>query len=384
MEKVRYTGRVVELTWNCPYCGRKNRGRDRECVGCGKPRGKETEHDIKDHVAVLEGEEAKKHIKGPDWLCDYCGSYNPAEMRRCESCDAPRGASKDYFAVRKEQEKKEQEEKESVYYQADSTDFIGDHGRKLLKEAEFWNRLMPIFAAVSGIGVIGLLIWFVIWAATPQQLTGTVTDLTWETSISLEEFTTIEDEGWYPPSDARIKYSQERYYDTIQEIDHYDTVTEPVTKYRTVQDPDYVYYTYEDQGNGYALEVEHRVPQSHQEPYIDYESKEVPVYRDVDIFETWYWYEYDRWLTIDTKKASGDKGEEEDPVLEPDGPDQRTTDYSRSYEARIVSDEETYDTAISKELYDILETGDEVQFEVYKLGGVNILAINSTPVETEE
>ena len=88
MEKVRPTGRVREHTWDCPYCGRKNRGRDRECTGCGRPRSTETKFNMNETVAVLDGEEAKKYISGPDWFCECCDSYNPDSVMECKSCGA--------------------------------------------------------------------------------------------------------------------------------------------------------------------------------------------------------------------------------------------------------------------------------------------------------
>lgn len=107
MEKVRPTGRVREHTWDCSYCGRKNRGRDRECAGCSRPQSMETKFNMNETVAVLDGEEAKKYITGPDWFCECCDSYNPDSIVECKSCGAPRGASKNYFEMRRKQEEKE-------------------------------------------------------------------------------------------------------------------------------------------------------------------------------------------------------------------------------------------------------------------------------------
>lgn len=60
METRKFTGRVREHTWDCPHCGRKNRGRDRECAGCGRPRSTETKFNTNETIAVLDGEDAKR------------------------------------------------------------------------------------------------------------------------------------------------------------------------------------------------------------------------------------------------------------------------------------------------------------------------------------
>ena len=174
---------------------------------------------------------------------------------------------------------------------------------------------MSLLIGGSIVAGIALFVWLMIWLITPEQKTGTVTDLTWKTSISLQEYTTIEDEGWDVPIGARIIKSEERWVDTIQEFDHFDIVKMPVTKYKKVQDEDSVWTTMEDLGNGFDEEVEYREEQYHEEPYTVWEDVKVPVYKDVDIYEDWYWYEYDEWITIDTKTTSGHKGTEHDPVL---------------------------------------------------------------------
>lgn len=382
METTRRTGRVVELTWKCSYCGRENRGRDRECQGCGRPRSTDTKYDTGKHIAVLEGKEAEKYLKGPDWFCECCDSYNPADLNECKSCGAPKGASKDYFQMRAEQERKNRQT-EAQYGEPVSHRNSSVTVNRNLSGSPVDNRFGLLKKLVIGGGIaagIGFFIWLMVWFLTPVQKTGTVTDLTWKTSVSMEEFTTIQDEGWHVPAGARTIDSEKRYKETVQEVDYYETVTVPVTKYKTVQDADRVWYTYEDLGNGFAAEVEHREPQYHKESYTVMETQQVPHYKNVDIYAEWYWYEYDKWITIDTRTSNGHKGEEHDPILEAHDPNQRTTNYSRSFGVYIAADEDTYSRSVSQSLYNSMEVGDTILFEVDKLGIITILEINGTPV----
>lgn len=389
METTKRTGRVFENTWDCIYCGQRNRGRDRECVGCGRPRSAKTKYNH-EHIAVLEGTEAEKYCKGPDWFCECCDSYNSAELNECKSCGAPKGASKNYFQIRKEQDEWERQKIVQNNIQTEITvaqDIESDEDEEDFPAVEHTpsRKRNSIFQNLFGIAGIALtvagLIWLVAWLVTPQQKTGTVTDLTWKTSISLEELITEKGEGWDLPIGARTISSERRFKETVQEVDHYDTVTVPVTKYMTVQDEDLVWYTYEDMGNGFDAEIEHRMPQSHEEPYTDYEDKKVPVYKDVDIYADWYKYEVDRWVTIDTKTTQGQKGEEHDPVLTAVGNKQQTTGYSRTFRIYLTTDEETEDFPVSKELYDILEIDDSVKFEINRLGTMKILEINGITIK---
>lgn len=379
----RYTGRVVEHTWNCPYCGRENRGRDRECIGCGRPRGTETKFDTNKHIAVLDGEEAKEYMTGPDWFCECCDSYNPDTLQTCKSCGAPRGASKDYFTKRREQEEKEQQKaaEMSEYsmqseYSEKPVTFYTDHKDPVNTTGMFARILIPVIA------IIALIAGFVFFLK-PTQMEGEVTELAWSSTVNLEEFTTIKDEGWTYPSDARILDRDYKYKETVQVIDHYDTDIQPVTKTRTVQNGYDTYYTYEDMGNGFSAEVEHKTPHYDTETYTDYETVQVPIYRDEDIYDWWYRYEYDRWLKIDTCTNSGDKGEESDPVFEITDDKHRMSAYERHYYMGVQTEEGLTTIEINKIVYDVADVGSDVTYKVNRAGMVTFIRIDDTDIEEE-
>lgn len=93
-------GKIVVGRWDCSYCGTKGiRGSERECPNCGRPRGEDVKFYVDDPKDYVPEDEATKISKEPDWMCEFCGSYNSAKLTKCMSCGAERGKSKDYFQI---------------------------------------------------------------------------------------------------------------------------------------------------------------------------------------------------------------------------------------------------------------------------------------------
>lgn len=95
----------IEGLWDCKYCGQRGiKARFDACASCGKPRGIETIFYLPDHMeeAVLTEEEACKTTNEPDWMCDYCGSYNRSDRFLCEKCGSSKSEStKNYGTIHK-------------------------------------------------------------------------------------------------------------------------------------------------------------------------------------------------------------------------------------------------------------------------------------------
>ena len=83
-------GKIVVGRWDCSYCGTKGiRGSERECPNCGRPRGEDVKFYVDDPKDYVPEDEATKISKEPDWMCEFCGSYNSAKLTKCkvlESC----------------------------------------------------------------------------------------------------------------------------------------------------------------------------------------------------------------------------------------------------------------------------------------------------------
>lgn len=92
----------IEGLWDCVYCDTKAiKARYDSCTSCGKPRGIETMFYLPDDLdaATLTEEEKAQTTNSPDWLCDYCGSYNRSDFTSCAKCGSGRNASKSNYGM---------------------------------------------------------------------------------------------------------------------------------------------------------------------------------------------------------------------------------------------------------------------------------------------
>jgi hypothetical protein len=92
----------VEGLWDCAYCGTKGiKARYDTCQGCGKARGIDTVLYLPDDLeaATLTREEEAKTTNEPDWLCDYCDTYNRSDTDVCKKCGAQRKLSKNTYGT---------------------------------------------------------------------------------------------------------------------------------------------------------------------------------------------------------------------------------------------------------------------------------------------
>lgn len=96
---------IVEGLWDCVYCDQKAiKARFDTCPYCGKSRGIDTIFYLPTDIAsaTLSKEEAKNVTNRPDWLCDYCDTYNKCTVSVCKKCGASKKESKrDYGVIHK-------------------------------------------------------------------------------------------------------------------------------------------------------------------------------------------------------------------------------------------------------------------------------------------
>lgn len=92
----------IEGLWDCAYCELKGiRARFDTCPSCGKSRGIETRFYLPNNLeaATLTPEEKEKTTNEPDWLCEYCGSYNRSDVSICTKCGGNRSESKRHYGM---------------------------------------------------------------------------------------------------------------------------------------------------------------------------------------------------------------------------------------------------------------------------------------------
>ena len=308
---------TVEGYWDCHYCSSKGiRGRHRECPNCGRPRGEETKFYLKEFGEEYAVDESPER---PDWLCGYCSTYNPDAAKECLSCNAPRDG-KTYAEIRgleksvvKDKDKNsiddegeisnEEREKQNLRQDAEDREKKRreasqkwrekdqQHPRSSSPKQNFFHRhrVLLSLGAVFIVAAIAALCY----AFLPKHVSFEVTDLSWERSISIQERYTAEESGWDVPSGGRVKFTKEELHHTEEVFDHNETYYEDVSE--EVLDH-YKTETHKiDKGNGFFDIEKEQVPvykTVHKKV-----KKERPVYRDVPVYKTKYYYLIERWKT---------------------------------------------------------------------------------------
>lgn len=333
-------GKKIEGYWDCPVCRTKAiKGRFTECPNCGKPRGENTNFYMIEKDNYVDNSDVEK---GPDWMCDYCNSYNPFSVNFCLRCGSPREDSKDdYFSIQKRNKENTnitttapnqpftstkitntpisetnytypstENKEQSITEKDQNRSQTGSSNTPLKSFFEFLSSVPSTIAdfiseyrniligIVSVLAVIGIFVFIF----HPRQDTLEVTGVNWERSIEIEEYKTVRESDWSLPPGGRLAYSQDEYYGKKSVLDHYETVTEQKSeRYVSGQKP--VVKGYKNLGNGYFEEI------------IEYEdiydtryytvTKKEPVYKDVDVYKTKYYYDIERWVHKTTLYESG-------------------------------------------------------------------------------
>lgn len=391
MAKGDRTGKIIEGYWACPFCGQnKILGRYRECPGCGRPRGLETDFEVKEKNYV---DNPSKIFLNPDWLCSYCDSLNPDNVDTCIGCGASREDSKEnYFSMKKKREntieKKEVQPKEDYMepiveeykenindkkdvpnYRKENYPLNNTNDNKNFSDTYMninWASILKIFGGV--IGIIAL-IFGLIWLFTPKKDTLTVEQVNWNYSVTIQEKKTFSESDWSVPTGARVYDERQEVHHQDRVIDHYETVE--VEKYEDV----IVGYEsdYEDLGNGYFAEVE---GDPIYERHTWTETEEEPVYKYVDVYQTKYYYYIDRWVY---KRSVDTSGTDKNPYFGEItlGYNERKNGTTTSYSIDVInSNGEAKTYSISEENWRKIDKGDTLDVEISKLGTLtNIINI---------
>ncbi|RME25114.1 MAG: zinc ribbon domain-containing protein [Deltaproteobacteria bacterium] len=238
-----------QMLWDCPFCGaEKLLGIDhRHCPGCGAPQDPERRY------FPPEGEEiaVEDHpFHGADKLCPACSSPNAAIAGFCVNCGSPLGEAATA--------KKVDEAPPPL-----PTDDAPDKKRKR-------GCALPLVLLVfvgAFIACVGIFLW-------KKEAPATVTGHTWERTIEVERYTTVEDSAWRDevPTGARIQecHKEQRGTERVQDGETCRTVKK-------------------DNGDGTFTKVEECEPK-----YVD-----KPVQDDRCT------YELDQWVTDRTERATG-------------------------------------------------------------------------------
>lgn len=333
---------TVEGYWDCQYCGRTGiRGRFKSCTGCGHPRDAsvrfytkeiDADHAITSEEFAREVAEADKHsqsssanytqareVEGPslydrgegegrgdgrdatdatDWYCDFCDSYNPATATNCQFCGAEREMSegKTY--------------QQTMGTMARTYDAQGN----LVKERDLSKPKptpkpqaapapsggFPVKALVIAgvaVAIIGLLVF--LFSPKPRDIT--VEGFDWQRTIAIEQLQTVEESDWSLPSGARLDHKADEIRSYNHVVDHYESVPYQVSE--QVLDHYETYTTTVDNGDGTFDVEEHGEPVYRTETSTEY--RDEPVYVDIPVYDTKYYYQIERWVHERDVTSSG-------------------------------------------------------------------------------
>ena len=325
------TRKRVDGYWDCVHCGTKGiGGLTKTCPNCGHPQAKGLKFYVKKGPQnYLEPEVAKNYGKGADWVCAFCGSYNRYNAVICRNCGAAKAdAEGDYFG---KEVKTAPEEYTSKHYSSDDTtdseiedaleedhspspceEVSDDYTKSYSNTTEYCdesqspNPIKEFLSSISfkkvlaiggGISLIIAVIMLLATIFTPREYSATISDKSWNKSITIQELRTFYESGWDVPYGARVydqreeiydydrvivDYEVEEYYEPKEVIDHYDT-------------------EYYDNGDGTFDEEEVPVYKT----VYELKERQVPVYEDIPIYAIKYYYEIDRWVYSRTVRSSG-------------------------------------------------------------------------------
>ena len=298
--------------WDCKYCSQKGIPANiRHCPGCGSPVGQ----DVKYYLPTGSADyvDPQEVPKGSDWKCTYCESYNRYEDKVCSNCGASRQEGTDYFKIHSEVS----EDSHSTYHSNVKNSFeerifsdkhendteayshggsySGYAGTQI--DSRNWIKWL-----LAGLAIIAAVIGIII-SVTPKERILTVDGFSWERTLYIDKYRTVNESGWNMPAGARLQYtrSEVRSYDRQLAGYRTETYTEREIDY-------YEKYVagYEDQGNGYFKEIYDSRPVYKTVT----KTREVPYYVDVPVYDTKYYYEIDKWVA---ERSIATKGTDKEP-----------------------------------------------------------------------
>jgi len=228
----------VEMEWVCPRCGGKNPGSKQTCTTCGGPQPRDVKFQQREGQELIKDEEAQKiAAAGPDVHCAFCGTRNPSDAKICIQCGADLTSA----------EKRESGQVVGAYSSTPAPEKpcpncghmnpggalrCSNCGASMAAAATGQPvaavtpakpfKLSPVMIVVGIIGIIGLIILCIVLASAlfkTETVTGQVEDRSWTTVVVVEQFQSINRQGWADeiPSGAQVGACEFRYSYTSSE-----------------------------------------------------------------------------------------------------------------------------------------------------------------------
>lgn len=366
-------GKIIEGYWDCPQCGKKKiKGRFRYCDSCGRPRGKDVKFYMIETDNYVENEE--EISKEPDWYCSFCKSLNPATSTVCESCGASQEDSdKNYFDLLKESESEQKEEEEKEKAAEEYSEPIEEKVEEEEPEQLNGKNLKSFLPKIGIIAVVLLFLTFFVNLFIPKEQTLYVSDKAWERSVEVEEYKTVREDGWSLPAGGRLAYTRDEIHHYDQVVDHYET-KEVQKSERYISGYEKYVSGHRDLGNGYFEEITSERPVYDTRYWT--ETEQVPVYKDVPVYQTKYYYDIDKWVYKETETVNGTTKEPYWPELQLKN-NERQGNKTEEYEIVTVNEKDKINTyEIDFNTWNKIEKGDSITAMVNAAGLSEIKDIN--------
>lgn len=355
--------------WDCPYCSTKQiLGNVFDCPGCGHPRPRGIQfYQIPDGPFVTSEIAAQLGSGGPNWYCEHCESGNKDNNTRCWNCGAERGSSpthevKNYLQDEHVPQTSEEaktadpdgeswvnppryipEEPITVHdlesegpqinsiRQSAVTSYLQRAKEIILPQGADIDTIKPyaIWAAVlTVLGIMSILVYQLFFNTREEMVQ--ISAFNWNQTTSVQEYQAVRETSWtsHPVTaynivqDYRDTGRDERVHDGWETVEYLGTCYETVSYQDTCTDSKYVSHTCigtQDNGDGsfetYDFECGGDEPytypcvQTRQEPYPCTKTRDEELYHYEDIYDWYYTYDIDKWVTIANYATSGNDHE---------------------------------------------------------------------------
>lgn len=195
----------------------------------------------------------------------------------------------------------------------------------------------------------------------------TVTGFSWERSVRIEQYTTVQEEDWSIPAGGRhvSERREVKYYEDV--LDYYETRTREVSEQVQTGTHTYVCGS-RDLGNGYFEDIECTEPVY--ETRYRTESYQEPVYRSEPVYGTKYTYLIDKWVFSRQPSSSGTNRSATWPEFGLNG-NEREAGRTQKYIVKLTDDEgNTQPLELSFDQWQTLHEGQKVGTQVNGFGVV--------------
>lgn len=211
----------TELFWTCPNCGGKNRGTIQTCEQCGAPQPEDVQFEQLAESQISQDESLAQRAKaGPDIHCPYCGTRNPATAKVCKQCggDISEGTRRESGRVVGAFKSGTAQPVLCPACKSPNppdANVCSNCGAPLGEKPESPKTAAPAPKKKSRLPLVLLVVFvmmcliagiFMVLSNRTDAITGTVTAVSWNRTISIEGLVAVENQAWLDeiPEDAEV------------------------------------------------------------------------------------------------------------------------------------------------------------------------------------